>query len=282
MSIKTHAVALMLILGLYSIADGQDRISVGFKAGLNTSTFTGAAEHESHSNNSGFHLGASFSYLVTDRFGLRGEFMYSQKGGDYNYNGPSFFFLEAPANSVLASGQRATNLDISNDYLDFPLMIFGRFGHFEVSGGFNVGFLIASTATGQVKFTGENPSFDEVTMDLDYSYFKDDPRSGDATFTEMVIAGGNEYILPRRLGAYYEYFEKDKGLYSWIDIGVLAGASIYLNEGLYIGARANWGLLDVSREETEVTLTEFDGNMPALQNDSEKQVSYQFSIGFSF
>lgn len=274
---------LTTMLLWHTTAMSQDRLSFGFKAGLNTSTLAGSGTNESYSNNTGFHLGALVKYAITDKFGVKGELMYSQKGGKYRYEGPSFYYLDDRiAKPVLARGDRIMNLDVSNDYIDFPMLIYGKFGHFEINGGINVGLLVGSSGTGQVKFTGSDPAFSEFTLNLDHRYYKDDAGESDAMFRELVNVDGTEYSLPKTVGAYYEYMEKSKGLYNFIDIGLNAGISIYLNEGLYFGARANYGLLDVSRSETQVTYEEFDGNAPALQNTSEKQVSFQFSIGFSF
>ena len=69
-------------------------LSYGFKAGLNTSAFDGPLENERKQNQVGFHIGVIFKYELTDLFGLRGEFLYSQKGSEYFYDGPSFFYLE--------------------------------------------------------------------------------------------------------------------------------------------------------------------------------------------
>ena len=67
-------------------------LSFGFKAGLNFSRIntedieqSGGVDLESYSGNSGFHLGVVVSNKITDNFGVRGELLFSQKGGRYEF-----------------------------------------------------------------------------------------------------------------------------------------------------------------------------------------------------
>jgi hypothetical protein len=272
---------LLCILATPSTIMGQS-LSYGFKAGLNTSAFDGPLENERKQNQVGFHIGVIFKYELTDLFGLRGEFMYSQKGSEYFYDGPSFFYLEEEGNSDLVRGTRNLNLSISNDYLDFPIMVYGKFGRIELNGGFNVGLLVGSSGTGQLRFTGDDPPVDEFSFNLDYRYYRDEPGEGDRFEEESIRVGPDNYLLPKQLGAYYEYDEKDGSRFNFIDVGLVAGISFYLNEGLYLGARGNWGLVDVTNGDMEPDYSSFQGNVPARRNDTDKQISYQFSLGFSF
>ncbi len=272
----------LLILMSSHILHGQDRLSYGFKAGLNSSKLNGTVENGRYESSAGFHLGVIFQYAITDLFGVKGEFMYSQKGGDFFYDGPSFFHLQDETSNILATGTRKMNVSISNDYLDFPFLAYGRLGPLEISGGINIGLLVGSSGVGQMKFSGTEPQFDEFTINLNHSYYAD--KAGEATSEEeeIVRIGATQVSLPSEIGAYYEYDEKNASLFRFIDVGLNAGASFYVNDGLYLGVRANYGLTDVTKQDAEVVYHTFAGNAPASGSVNNKQISYQFSIGFSF
>ena len=261
---------------------GQSQLSYGFKAGLNSSKINGTVENGRYESTSGFHLGVIFSYAITDLFGVKAEFMYSQKGGDFFYEGPSFFHLQDESTNILAKGTRIMNVSISNDYLDFPFLLYGRFGPLELQGGINVGLLAGSTGVGQLRFTGSEPIFDEFILNLDHQYYSDKAGEANMENEEIVRIGASQVTLPKEIGAYYEYDEKEGSLFHFLDVGVNVGALFYLNDGLYLGGRANFGLLDVKRETAEITYATFDGNVPASGDVADKQVSYQISLGFSF
>lgn len=211
--------------------------------------------------------------------------MYSQKGGDYTYNGPSSFLLQRDPsgnNSVLLSGTRNMNVNVSNDYLDFPFTLYARLGSIEFSGGVNVGFLAGSSGGGQLTFTGENPVVDPFTVNLDHRYFGDVARGANPFSSIMVELAGEPVTIAKQTGAYYEYAEKRGSLYNRLDVGLNAGVSFYLNQGLYLGFRYNYGLTDVTNGDADVNWSTFDGNSPSYQNDKDRQISMQFSLGFSF
>jgi hypothetical protein len=283
MKVSVILLSAGLILLAESVGLAQSSLSYGFKAGLNSSTFSGPLEaEESYGKVTGFHIGVIFKYPLTDLFGVKGEFVYNQRGGEYNYNGSSFFQLRRETSPILVRGTRNMSINISNSYLDFPLLAYGRFGRFELNAGFNISLLVGSFGGGQLRFTGEDPVINEFTFNLDHHYISD--KAGEATpigGIEVKIA--NETVrLPSQIGGYYEFSEIDGNKYSFLDIGWLAGVSFYINDGLYLGLRGNFGLTDATREALDVTYKTFSNNVPALQNDIDKQITYQLSLGFSF
>jgi hypothetical protein len=63
----------------------------------------------------------------------------------------------------------------------------------------------------------------------------------------------------------------------------VAGASFFLNEGLFLSARYIHGLGDVDRNDYDVSLRSLNPNGTYIQRDDlNKSKSWQFSIGFSF
>ncbi|MCB0687886.1 MAG: PorT family protein, partial [Saprospiraceae bacterium] len=261
----------------------QNRLSYGFKAGLNYNTFSGPLdEPESFDRSTGFHIGIIFKKPLTDIFGLKGEFVYTQRGGEYNYNGPSSFLIQRETSPILISGTRNMTYNVSNNYLDFPLIVYGKFGRFEFNTGFNISLLVGSVAAGQLKFTGTNPVVNEFSMNLDYRFIGDEAREA-SQFSPQEIRISNENVsIPSQVGAYYEYDKKDGNQYRFLDFSYLAGLNFYLNDGLYLGLRGNFGLVDVTRSQMDRTYTTFENNVPVLRNDKDKQISYQLSLGFSF
>ena len=173
-------------------------------------------------------------------------------------------------------------VNISNNYLDFPLMGYGKFGRFEFNAGFNISLLAGSVGAGQLKFTGVSPVVDEFTLNLDYRYIGDDAREASRFGLQEIRVSNEKVNIPTQVGAYYEYDMKDGNLFRFLEISYLAGINFYLNDGLYLGLRGNFGLLDVTRAAMDRTYQTFENNLPALRNDTDKQVSYQLSLGFSF
>ncbi len=277
----------LLSLGLIHFSNSmsaQDRLSYGFKAGLNSSKFGGPSlAEEKFESNIGFHLGVIFRYSITDLFGVKGEFMYSQKGGDYTYEGASPFYLQPlNASPTLLQGERRMSVKVSNAYLDFPVLFYGRFGPLEINGGINFGLLVSATGGGQLTYDSDNPPIDPFMLNLDHRYFADEARQASPIGSTMLRLENEDIAIARQIGAYYEYEEKRSNLFKRTDFGLNAGLSFFLNEGLYLGFRVNYGLTDVTNEEADITYKTFDGFSPALQNDNDNQISYQFSVGFSF
>ncbi|MDH3648724.1 MAG: PorT family protein [Saprospiraceae bacterium] len=280
---RKGALAIIIICLFQAAVHGQEKLSYGFKAGLNFSQFDGPLQaEESYQNNAGFHLGIIVKFFVTDLFGVKGELMYSQKGGQYRFEGPSSFFLQQATPERLVQGNRFYEVDVSNDYIDLPIMGFAKIGIVELSGGVSVGLLAGSAGGGQLQFTGTNPITSPFDLNLDHRYIGDGVGEFVGPETVSVQLGNDQIIVPRQLGAYYETQDKDSNRYRALDFGLVGGASVFFNEGLFLGFRFNYGLSDVTHPEMDIDFQSFDGNYPAVRNDVDHQVSYQVSLGFSF
>ncbi|MBX2815058.1 MAG: PorT family protein [Saprospiraceae bacterium] len=259
-------------------------LSYGFKTGLSMSTYNGPeSEFESNEHRLGFHLGIIAKYRITDIFGVTAELLYSQKGMEYNFDGPSFFQVQRPTGALaLLEGTRTMKVTVANEYLDFPIMAYLKAGKFEFTGGVNVGFLVGSTGGGQFTFTGTRPQTSLLDFNVDHRYFKDEARGAALGDQVTTMLGGETLTIPLQHGAYYEYNEKDGNRYRGIDMGLNAGVAYYLNAGLFLGLRLNYGLIDATREQMDIRYDRFDNNAPAFQNDKDRTVSYQLSLGFAF
>jgi len=177
---------IVLLLSIFSISIQAQEFAYGFKVGLNFSTLLADSEKDASGNdletfdyNSGFHVGAAVIYRFTDLVGVRGEFLFSQRGVKYAYDGASFqVFTDNLGTQILSqNGTRRFFLETVNSYIDIPLTAYYKIGEkIEIYGGIDVGFLVGSSAVGEYTYTGEIPGFPDVdeVFELDYRYYSDD------------------------------------------------------------------------------------------------------------
>jgi hypothetical protein len=284
---------LILTAFIYS-AEAQD-VAYGFKAGLNfnriiaDSETDGVSEFETFDGKTGFHVGATFTWKATDLMGLRGEFLFSQKGYKRRYNGPSYYDVITDNGPIVSLTNGSRNIFISNatSYIDIPVMGYIKVTKWlELHAGANVGILVSSTAVGDFVYTGQTPNGSEVTIeyDLNYRYGADDVGDVDVAAEPVTIAiDNNTFTLPNSAGAYYEYTSDEGRYHNLIDVGLLGGVSFYLNKGLYVAVRANYGLTDVTNNDADYSFQskDADGNF-ITTDEKDRNFSIQASVGFSF
>ncbi|MGB4847521.1 MAG: porin family protein [Saprospiraceae bacterium] len=272
----------------------NDMIGYGFRAGLSMGQYTGPSETgpngetlETNKLASGFHIGMTINFKFGDLMGLRTELMFSQRGTDYLYKGPSYYVLgRNTLTPITIAGTRKQSTKVSNAYLDVPLVLYYRIKSFEISGGLNTGLLISSAAGGSLTFDGVSPitgaALTPYTINLNYNYKKDKAGTASST-TQPININGRDYFEPTIIGAYYDFTEKDKNLFKTLDFGLVAGLSYFLNQGLFLGVKYVHGLGDVDRNNYDISLQSLhtDGShIP--RSDTNKSRSWQFSVGFAF
>ncbi len=286
--------ALSLTLFLFSNNLSAQELSYGFRAGLNFSTFDGPFEEDSNGNvvedytgNTGFHVGAAVNIPFTDIFGARGEFMFSQRGGKYTFDGEGYqIFNRQTETPVYATGTKKIALDISNAYLDFPISGYARvLPWLEISAGVNVGLLVSSTASGTLDFEGVSTGgslIEPISVTLEYNYYADE--IGEAEFGNPIVfnADGQRVEVPRSIGAYYDFAGEDGSLYKLLDLDLQAGLSFYINRGLFIGGRVFYGLADATDTDYDVSKVSLDGTDYIKRDDKDTNLTLQVSLGFSF
>ena len=284
----------LFFLFAMTLVNAQE-IGYGFKAGLNFSSIQGESEMddagmdlESFKNNTGFQIGGIINFKIVDAFGIRTEILFSQKGGRYNYNGQGYqrlFFTNGDA--FLAEGTKEIDLNITNAYIDIPVMGYVKVNKWlELSAGANIGFLVASSAAGELRYAGNTSAgVEEFVVSLDYKYFSDTPGEAKLLVDEPILREVmNQFLeIPRGFGAYYDLDEGDEtGLYKTIDLGVLAGINIYLNQGLSLGARLNYGLVDITKNDLDRSLFKLNDGQFIFRDDMDRNISLQTSLTFSF
>lgn len=265
----------------------------GFKAGLNFSRFQGPSETddsgkelESYDFNTGFHIGVALALPVTDLFGFKADILYSQKGSQYSYDGPSYFVFYTPNDQPIYSlGNRQTDLEVTNTYLDIPLMAYVRLGRLELGGGINGAILLSSQATGGIVFSGQTTSGSTIAplaVTLEYNYLRDDSGPSAILSSENLTLDGVTVLRPTTLGAYYESGNEMSDKYRRFDAGLVGDVSFFINQGLFLGFRLNYGLLDVTLTEQDLSARRLDNRQFVPREDQDRNVSLQAALGFRF
>lgn len=284
--------ALTLSLSTCGLAQG---FSGGFRAGLNFIGFSGDLEmsadgsetYEFNNRTTGFHVGATFAYEITDLVGLKADLMYSQKGGERRFDGPGYFFLYAGPEDTegeLLVGQRSSELDVVNSYIDIPLTAYYRLGPLEIEGGVTAGFLVNSRVSGGITYSGV-PGFNgDFVFGVDGNYFNDEAAGGGVvSVNEDAFPGRPNLFTPQTVSAYYNSNSNEK-LYRRLNFGLVGGLAYYLNNGLYIGGRYQLGLTDVTRGENDLRFTVDPTNPGRTFNEDDQDLTrtIQVSVGFRF
>jgi Outer membrane protein beta-barrel domain len=291
---------LLIFLCVFTQLSNAQEMGYGIRVGINFNKLNAPSEMdadgnvlETHDFNTGFHVGGAIIFKFTDLFGLKTEFLFSQKGMKYKYEGPSFQFFteELSGNQVKSTGDRLYRMTVTNSYIEFPITAYYKFGErFEVHGGFLVGFLAGSTAVGEFDYKGAFPvGNDDINFiqNLEFNYRKDQPASPDdiTNDTEVIeFLSQNDLVrFPKTVGAYYmDYPEKSGNFYNTFDFGLTGGFSFFINGGLFLMFSGNYGLVDITNNFYDISRLESDGLNYIKRNDKDYNVSLQGSIGFSF
>ena len=266
---------------------GQVDRSFGIRTGLNFSTIDGPVQAgEEWKNFIGFNIGAALGFHFTDRFEVRTELSYAKKGSKYVYDGPSYFnFKSQNGQSIPAKGTAVWTMDVNNSYLELPVLTVFRYKRFEVYAGPSIALLVASSADGRLTFNGTTlggTKIQDYERVLTYDFRRDKVGEGTGDITDLSL-DGQTVKTASLLGAYHQFDSKDKPVYKPIDFGINAGASIYLTSSLYLGARLNYGLTDISNNTADRDLSAPDAqNKPVFRTDFDRNFTIQANLGFSF
>ena len=284
----------LLVFAFFSMT--AQEFGFGFRAGLNFNSIQGDSETangtelEDFTGNTGFHVGATFNWKVTDLMGFRGELVYNQKGGKRAFEGPSYLTLTSTNGTVLqTSGVRKQNLNLTSSYIDIPVVGYYKpFEWLEVYAGASLGFLVSANVFGEVDYTEGRTDMgsgvEPIHYEIDGNYLSDNIRK---SFFEnppkTITIGGNTTVeIPNSVGVYYEFDEDPGNLYKIIDLGAVVGISVFVNGSLFISGRLNYGLSDITKQDADVSLVSKNGNQFITRDDMDRNFSIQTSIGFAF
>ncbi len=290
---KGRLVLLWAVL-LASALPSWGQLQTSFKVGLNSARMDGPSEVgpddaalERWRNITGFMLGVGFGYAFADAIGVRAELVYSRRGAKYTFDGPSYRIFRHSAGSTEARGVSRYLISIQNTYVDLPLLAYGRWKNFEFSAGAYGGLLVQSTGEGSLTFSGgRTVPLGNVVRDLEFNlqhnYRKDKPGRGDESERVSVQVDSRAVDMPKTLGAYYDYPEGSGKLYPAIDYGLLGGISYYMSRSLFFGVRFQYGLADITNEKGDIAKGQTDNGTLVYRNDHDRNLLWQFSVGFGF
>lgn len=280
-----------LVLGiiiLFSFSSNAQRYNLGIRAGLNYSKILGPAEEgmmEGSKFNNGIHFGLTFAYKLNEIAGFKTEIAYSAIGSNDSIVGDSYYIFGIGTENVAKEGHVKRYLDKNNAYINIPFHAYVYpFPKLELFGGPYIGFLINPSAGGKLEFNdGSDDLKYSFIQSLDYNYYSDEARQGKGFGKSItVIVDESTIIMPRVVGAYYQFIEKNGGLFNFFDLGLSAGAQYYINKSFFAGVRADYGLLDVTRKKMDVSYSALNNGQYVFRDDRDVNLSIQLSLGFKF
>ena len=280
--------------------------NVGIRAGTGQGKFRGPTEQfEEFGYSGGFHFGINFQWNFSDVIGLRSEILYNQVGSSYQLNSPEGYYIFDPENDNLANitirDSSVINLKHSNAYLQLPQTVHFKLGKkVELFAGGYVGFLINPVATGTQTFGGFSRDKEHsFQQGLSFNYFGDDQFTFQEFFgvsnilirangQDVTITGVANSFSYQGFGITEEQFEngavgvKD-GRFLSIDYGLIFGGAYYLNRGLYVMGRVEYGMRDITRNVADYSFANVNQDQtPIFNNDSDKNFGIYLSVGFKF
>lgn len=287
---------LLLILSFtFSFSLSAQEFSGGFRAGLNFISFDGDQEMSSVSEatfeefrrTTGFHVAATFALAFTDLVGIKADLMYSQKGGEIRYEGPSYFYLYANQDDLEGSpifGNRSSEYDVVNSYLDIPLTAYYRLGPLEIEGGISAGFMINSRVSGGATYNTNTFGVDnDIVYNVEGNYLRDGAGPAGIISRSSTTLPRTDVFPPDVISAYYNS-NSDEDLYRRLDFAAVVGVSFYLNNGLFLGVRYQHGLSDATLGENDLRLTNETqvAGREFNTEDTDNSRVIQASVGFRF
>jgi len=293
---NTPSFRILGVLSLFFIfaVSAQAQLRYGFKTGLNLSRMDGPSETnaagadlEGWKTLTGFHIGLSLGYAFTDAFGVRGDILYTKKGAKYTFDGDSYRIFRFDGGSTMGLGNSRYLINITNAYIDIPVMFYGRWKDFELSAGAYAGFLVQSTGEGSLSFTNGRSavlgnSIADLEFNLNHNYRKDQAGLGEGGEQVLAQVDARVIELPKTLGAYYDYPEDKGKLYNSLDYGLVFGLSYYMSRSLFVGFRMQYGLADVTNNSADLAKSKTDNGTLIFRDDKDRNIVTQISVGFTF
>jgi hypothetical protein len=268
----------------------------GLRAGLNYTKFKGPLEvEEKYSTSSGWHFGVNYAYFLTDVISIKGELLYTQTGTAYKYLGESFYKVPLSSGLTLIpnaylydKGKTDLQMKISNAYITVPLVLqWSVSDKIELSAGVYGSILIGPKGNGTLKFTSlAKPDSLFFKQSLIYNYNSDKAGESSGAVGPWVFVNKDRTPIARDAGAYYNYLptELEGKLFKPYDYGLTGGISYFVNKGLFLGLRYDFGLVDITNNEVDVSRKSFDEttNKFKFSKDFDRNVGFQVSFGFRF
>ncbi len=286
----------LLLLFVMSLAFGNplkgQSFNFGIRAGLAQSKFTGPVEEgvlEEFGFSGGFHFGINFQVNITEVLGWRTEVMYTQMGSSYRMKADNGYYIfndvRNNIQNLVFRSESEVNLDHSNAYVQFPQTLNLRLTKkIELLGGAYIGFLISPVATGTFSFGGGDLDLEHsFVQGLDFNYYTDPPRLTIPDRILIRVDGADVDLLRTVDSRTFWQNNIEQSRFKSIDYGLIVGASYYLNRGLYLMGRMEYGMSDVTRNSADYSFSTLGENGALIfNNDIDRNLSFQLSLGFKF
>lgn len=272
----------------------------GIRAGLNYSKFLGPSEEDvvdEFNVSGGFHFGLNFLYDLNEFVSIGTELTYTQNGSKQKYQGDSYYVFNTETNNrFVVRDSSVINMNYSNAYIHIPLTINVRtLEKWEFYGGGYINFLVSPLGTGSWRFGTSNISDTERlyhTFDQgqDHRYGSDQAGQFNARSAGINLQVNNQIIsLPSLVGGYYLFPSgiddptKPGKRFATIDVGLTAGINYFINRGLYIGLRGEYGLSDLTNNDVDYSYKDVnaDGSL-IFKEDKDTHFGINVSLGFRF
>lgn len=294
---KIQCIFFLFFLAFTVVNLDAQGYNIGIRAGLGQSKFSGPTEPgETFGLSGGFHFGLSFQWNFNDLIGLRSEVLYNQMGSSYDFNAPDGYYVFVPEDrltNIIIRDTSSITLDHSNAYIQFPQTVHLRINDkFELFAGGYIGFLVSPVATGNILFGGPGAKQEHsFRQGLNFEYFGDDAETKFGTFfgnnsgTPILIRADGRDVTLRGVENSYDFmaFNIDESRFFSIDYGLIGGLSYYLNRGLYLMGRVEYGMRDITRNTADYSFVRVNDNeTPIFNNDNDKNLGFYLSIGFKF
>ena len=105
----------------------------------------------------------------------------------------------------------------------------------------------------------------------------------EGTETQIVRVDNRNLELPKTIGAYFDYPDDKGNVFNSLDYGLIGGVSFYMSSALYLSARIQYGLADITNNNADIAKARTgDAKSLILQNDRDQNFVIQASVGFSF
>lgn len=286
--LKNLLLFLVICLSVPAIAQHK----VGVRAGLNYSTFQGDLEAgEDYGIGGGFHFGINYTYQLNDIIGFRGELLYTQRGSKQSCFSEETYHWINPIglDQFVEYGQVDLNMDISNAYFSIPFTAHINLSKkIEFFGGASLDFLIGPSGRGKVDFVSrDNPDNIFYVQSYDHRYNSDLAGQYNTFISQRIsiIVDGDRVELPKIVGGYYNFSSEQKtgNRFNGFDIHAIAGFNYFINTNFYIGARLEYGMMDLTNDDMDYSLNEIGQDSQYIfRADSDRSLSIAVSFGFRF
>lgn len=277
-------------------------LKIGVRTGLSFYKLSGPLEtNEAQNFASGFVFAITGQYNLSESFGFRTELSYIQKSSEQVYT-ERFLTIIKPdlgsggVRSVLFGGDSYT-LEKRFNIFSLPLhAVYRPSRKLEIFGGIDLDFIAGVVGEGNMSFRN-NDFENEITYRQAFNYnYSNDLRNeffAPAANFNLIIDfdldqdGEAEKVnVPKTIPAYYYFdFVEDESYKTFksFDVALAAGASYYINSGLYIRAKVNYGLRDSTFEAFDYSLQEANDDATFIfRDDYDRKIGGQISLGFQF